>query len=94
MLLKRSRMQALGTNPGTLAFTKNRPLAVSNSHLAVRAIMQRELGAEGLGLFTAAWMISQTVSLFALALLEFGFKPPTLWRREDRSGRMSCCCAL
>jgi hypothetical protein len=39
-------------------------------------------------------MISQTVSLFALALLEFGFKPPTLWRREDRSGRMSCCCAL
>ena len=50
-------------------------LVTTLSHLAVRALVQRELGAEALGHFQAAWMISVTYIGFVLAAMGTDFYP-------------------
>lgn len=48
---------------------------VSAGHLIVRAWLQRELGAEALGLFTAAWLISQYYIGFLYQALTIDYYP-------------------
>lgn len=50
-------------------------LAVTLGQLAVRALVQRELGAEALGHFQAAWMISMTYIGFVLAAMGTDYYP-------------------
>lgn len=50
-------------------------LSVTVGHLAVRTLIQRELGAEALGHFQAAWMISMTYIGFVLQAMGTDFYP-------------------
>lgn len=50
-------------------------LAVTIGHLAVRTMVQRELGAEALGHFQAAWMISTTYIGFVLQAMGTDYYP-------------------
>ena len=50
-------------------------LIVAVGHLAVRTLLQHELGSEELGLFTAAWLISQNYIGFLYAALTMDYYP-------------------
>lgn len=50
-------------------------LAVTLGQLAVRALVQRELGAEALGLFEASWVISMTYIGFVLRAMGTDYYP-------------------
>ncbi|MGY6704801.1 O-antigen translocase [Roseinatronobacter sp.] len=50
-------------------------LVVAAGHLAVRTLIQRELGAEALGLFTAAWLISQYYIGFLYTAITMDYYP-------------------
>ena len=50
-------------------------VVVAAGHLAVRTLLQQELGSEALGLFTAAWLISQYYIGFLYAALTMDYYP-------------------
>jgi len=50
-------------------------VVVAAGHLAVRTLLQQELGSEALGLFTAAWLISQHYIGFLYAALTMDYYP-------------------
>ena len=59
-------------------------LVVAVGHLAIRTILQHELGSEALGLFTAAWLISQYYIGFLYAALTMDYYPRLTAAISDR----------
>ena len=59
-------------------------LVVAVGHLAVRTLLQHELGSEALGLFTAAWLISQYYIGFLYAALTMDYYPRLTAAISDR----------
>ncbi len=59
-------------------------LVVSGGHLAVRSLIQRELGPEALGLFSAAWLISQNYIGFLYNAITMDFFPRLTAAMQDR----------
>lgn len=60
-------------------------LVVAAGHLAVRTLIQRELGAEALGLFTAAWLISQYYIGFLYTAITMDYYPRLTAALEDKT---------
>jgi O-antigen/teichoic acid export membrane protein len=59
-------------------------LTVSLGHLLVRTLLQRDIGSEALGLFTAAWLISQYYIGFLYAAITTDYYPRLTANFQDK----------